>query len=232
MRALLIDDDPRCGAELTDVLGAGGHTVKIALDGHTGLAEAVTGGFDAVLLDLLLPGISGYEVLRRLRSARVWTPVMVLSSKDGEYDEADAFDLGADDFVRKPFSFVALPARLRALCRRAAPPRPTELRAGDLVLDPARRRVFRAGVEVRLTQREFAVLEFLMRRAGDVVTKSALLAAVWNEEYAGNVNTVELYVGYLRKKIDAPFGRASIQTLRGSGYLLAEEPAERHPATG
>jgi two-component system OmpR family response regulator len=207
MRALLIDNDPRCGEMLTDGLGSEGHTVKIAPDGHIGLTEAVTGDFDVILLDLLLPGISGYEVLRRLRAARVWTPVLVL----------------------KPVSLVALPARLRALWRRAAPPRPARLRAGDLVLDPARRQVFRAGQEVRLTQREFAVLEFLMRRAGDVVTKSALLAAVWNEEYAGNVNTVELYVGYLRKKIDAPFGRASIQTLRGSGYRLADERAE---ATG
>ncbi|MDQ0383170.1 response regulator transcription factor [Amycolatopsis thermophila] len=231
MRALLIDDDRRCGEMLTEGLRPEGLAVKIARDGYTGLHEAVTGDYDVIILDLLLPGISGYEVLRRLRMAHVWTPVVVLTAKDGEYDEADAFDLGADDFLRKPFSMVVLPARLRALWRRSAPPRPTQLRAGDLVLDPARRRVFRGGCEVRLTQREFAVLEFLMRHAGDVVSKSALLAAVWNEEYAGNVNTVELYVGYLRKKIDVPFGRSSIQTLRGSGYRL-EDDAEPAPATG
>ena len=147
----------------------------------------------------------------------------MLTAKDGEYDRADALDLGADDYLTKPFSYVVLVARLRALLRRGAPPRPAALAAGDLVLDPAPRRVTRGDVEVELTPREFALLEFLLRRAGEVVTKTDILRAVWDAHYEGEVNVVEVYVGYLRRKVDAPFGRRSIETVRGAGYRLAAD---------
>jgi DNA-binding response OmpR family regulator len=174
------------------------------------------------VLDIMLPGLSGYRILERLRAAQVWTPVLMLTAKDGEYDEADAFDLGADDYLVKPFSFVVLLARLRALLRRAGESRPAVLTVGDLSLDPARHRVHRAGTEITLTPREFGVLEYLMRHAGEVVTKTDILRAVWDAHYEGEVNVVEVYVGYLRRKIDAPFGVRSIETLRGVGYRMVE----------
>jgi DNA-binding response OmpR family regulator len=172
------------------------------------------------VLDIMLPGLSGYEVVRGLRAAKVWTPVLMLTAKDGEYDEADALDLGADDYLTKPFSYVVLLAHLRALIRRGSPPRPAVLSAGDLTLNPATRRCHRGGVEIRLTAREFALLEHLIRNSNDVVPKASLLSNVWDEFYAGDPNIVEVYVGYLRKKVDAPFGRASIETVRGAGYRL------------
>jgi DNA-binding response OmpR family regulator len=198
------------------------HAVDVRHDGPAGLEAALHGGYDVVILDIMLPGLSGYRILERLRAAGVWTPVLMLTAKDGEYDEADAFDLGADDYLTKPFSFVVLLARLRALRRRAGDARPTVLAVGDLKLDPARHRVHRGDVEITLTPREFGVLEHLMRHAGEVVTKIDILRAVWDEHYDGEVNVVEVYVGYLRKKIDAPFGTQTIETLRGVGYRLTE----------
>jgi two-component system OmpR family response regulator len=165
--------------------------------------------------------MSGYDIVRELRKAAVWTPVLMLSAKDGEYDLADAFDLGADDYLIKPFSFVVLIARLRALLRRGAPQRPTVLTVDDLELDPARHWVSQGEVEVELTPREYGVLEFLMRHAGAVVTKQEILRSVWDINYEGDDNIVEVYVGYLRRKVDAPFGTHSIHTVRGVGYRLA-----------
>jgi len=169
----------------------------------------------------MLPGMSGYEVLKRLRAADVWTPVIVLTAKDGEYDEADALDLGADDYLSKPFSYVVLVARLRALLRRGAPARPAVLSAGDLALDPAGHRCHRAGREITLTAREFTLLEFLLRHPDEVVSKTDILEHVWEEDFDGDTNIVEVYVGYLRRKIDAPFGRRTIETVRGAGYRLS-----------
>ena len=169
----------------------------------------------------MLPGRNGYDVCKELRAAQVWTPVLMLTAKDGEYDEVDAFDLGADDYLTKPFSFPVLVARLRALVRRGGVERPAVLRAGDLVLDPATREVHRGEEPVDLTAREFAVLHHLMRHKGMVVSKLDLLQSVWDLHHEGSDNVVEVYIGYLRRKIDVPFGRQAIQTVRGSGYRLA-----------
>ncbi len=203
-------------------LAAEGYAVQVTHDGVAGLAAASSGRHDVVVLDIMLPGLSGYRVLERMRAAGNWTPVLMLTAKDGEYDEADAFDLGADDYLVKPFSFVVLLARLRALLRRSGEARPTVLTVGSLSLDPARHRVHRGDTEITLTPREFGVLEHLMRHAGEVVTKTDILRAVWDAHYEGEVNVVEVYVGYLRRKIDAPFGTASIETLRGVGYRMAD----------
>ncbi len=171
----------------------------------------------------MLPGLNGYRVVEQLREREVWTPVLMLTAKDGEYDQTDAFDLGADDYLTKPFSFPVLVARLRALIRRGAPQRPTVLQAGDLTLDPARRRVTRAEQEIPLTPREFGLLEILLRNQGDILTKSEIIRNVWDENFDGDVNNVEVYIGYLRRKIDHPFGRHSIKTVRGMGYRLVPD---------
>jgi two-component system OmpR family response regulator len=172
------------------------------------------------VLDIMLPGLSGYEVLRRLRSQGVWTPILMLTAKDGEYDQTDAFDLGADDYLTKPFSFIVLVARLRALVRRSAPHRPAVLTAGSLSLDPARREVRRDGTKISLTPREYGLLEYLMRNSDVVVTKADILHNVWDAHYDGADNVVEVYVGYVRRKIDIPFGTKTIETVRGVGYRL------------
>jgi len=166
----------------------------------------------------MLPGKNGYELVRDLRAQNIWTPVLMLSAKDGEYDLADAFDLGADDYLVKPFSFVVLFARLRALVRRGAPERPVIMTAGDIELDPSRHKVTRAGTELTLTPREFSVLEFLMRHRDEVVSKSEIVRAVWDTNYDGDENIVEVYIRYLRRKIDLPFSGNSIETVRGVGY--------------
>src|SRR4051794_12189793 len=197
-------------------LVAEGHTVAVTHDGPSGLTAAGTGRHDVVVLDIMLPGLSGYRVLERMRAAGNWTPVLMLTAKDGEYDEADAFDLGADDYLIKPFSFVVLVARLRSLVRRGAPARPATLRVGDLELDTARRRLSRSGDDVPLTPREFAVLEHLMSRPDVVVSKTDILRAVWDTNYEGDVNIVEIYVSYLRRKLDNPPGTARIRTVRGA----------------
>ena len=220
MHVLLVEDEVPLADMVRRGLAAEGYAVQVTHDGIAGLAAASSGRHDVVVLDIMLPGLSGYRVLERMRAAGNWTPVLMLTAKDGEYDEADAFDLGADDYLVKPFSFVVLLARLRALMRRAGEARPTVLTVGDLTLDPARHRVHRAKTEVTLTPREFGVLEFLMRHAGEVVTKTDILRAVWDAHYEGEVNVVEVYVGYLRRKIDTPFGLRSIETLRGVGYRM------------
>ena len=196
-----------------------GFTVDVAHDGVRGLAMACEVAYDAIVLDVMLPGLSGYEVTKRLRAKGIWTPILLASAKDGEYDQADGLDLGADDYLTKPFSFVVLLARLRALLRRSAEPRPVTLVVGDLELDPAARTVAVRGDVVDLTAREFAMLEYLMRRPGTVVTKTELLAHVWDTPEI-DPNAVEVYAGYLRRKL----GRHHLETVRGAGYRLRGVP--------
>jgi two-component system OmpR family response regulator len=223
VRVLLVEDESRLAETVRRGLVAEGFVVDIENNGPDGLAAAATGGFDVVVLDIMLPGLSGYQVLRELRALRVWTPVLMLSAKDGEYDLADAFDIGADDYLTKPFSFVVLVARLRALVRRGAPARPVVMSAGSLSLDPARRRVTRGQTVLTLTPREYGVLEFLLRNKDTVLTKSQILRSVWDSNYDGDDNVVEVYIGYLRRKIDVPFGIATIETVRGVGYRLVSD---------
>ncbi len=223
MRVLVVEDEPRLAEMVRRGLIAEGFVAELAHTGPDGLHQGTHGEFDVIVLDIMLPGLNGYDVLRQLRAREVWTPVLMLTAKDGEYDQADAFDLGADDYLTKPFSFIVLIARLRALLRRGAPERPVILTAGDLALDPARRRVTRADTPVSLTPREYGVLEFLLRHTGTVVTKPEILRGVWDAHYEGDDNVVEVYVGYLRRKLDTPFGRQSIETIRGVGYRLSAE---------
>ena len=223
VRLLIVEDEVRLAAALQRGLATEGFAVDLAHDGVSGLELAAGGGYDAVVLDVMLPGLSGYRVCQELRAAGNWVPVLMLSAKDGEYDQADGLDVGADDYLTKPFSFVVLVAKLRAVIRRGAPPRPAVLCAGDLSLDPASRRASRGDVDIPLTAREFAVLEYLLRRAGEVVSKVDILQHVWDAHYDGDPNVVEVYVGYLRRKIDAPFDRRALRTVRGAGYLLAAD---------
>ncbi len=220
VRVLLVEDEDELATALSMGLRAEGFIVVNAATGIEGLYEATCNDYDVVILDIMLPGHSGYEVLRRMRAAHVWTPVLMLTAKDGEYDQADAFDLGADDYLIKPFSFKILVARLRALVRRGAPERPAVLTAGALSLDPARHTVTRAGRIIDLTPREFGVLEYLMRHKDTVVSKAAILANVWDAHFSGPDNVVEQYIRYLRRKIDIPYGTNTIETVRGVGYRL------------
>ena len=223
MRVLLVEDEVLLAQTVRRGLVAEGFSVDVAHDGDEGFFRAREHRYDVLVVDLMLPGRNGYEVCRDLRAAGVWTPVLVLTAKDGEYDQVDAFDLGADDYLTKPFSFPVLVARLRALQRRGAPERPVVLRAGDLELDPGSRRVVRAGTPVELTAREFALLEFLMRHPDEVVAKAQILESVWDPHVQSDPNVVEVYVRYLRRKIDVPFARHAIQTVRGAGYRLAAD---------
>lgn len=220
VKVLLVEDEAHVAASLKVGLRAEGFVVVHAETGTEGLWQASENYFDVIILDIMLPGPSGYEILRRIRKRQIWTPVLMLTAKDGEYDQADAFDLGADDYLVKPFSFVVLLARLRALLRRGAPQRPVVMTVGDLVLDPARHLVTRAGVPIDLSPREFGLLEYLMRNTDAVCTKTQILQSVWDENFAGADNVVEVYVGYLRRKIDVPFGANTIATVRGVGYRL------------
>jgi two-component system OmpR family response regulator len=220
VRILLIEDEPRLAETVRRGLAAEGFVVEVELDGLDGFHSAAIGAFDVIVLDIMLPGKHGYDIVRDLRGQGVWTPVLMLSAKDGEYDLADAFDLGADDYLTKPFSFVVLVARLRALLRRGAPERPVTLTAGELELDPARHRVTRGGTELTLTPREYSVLEFLMRHAGMAVTKYEILRSVWDANYSGDENIVEVYIGYLRRKVGSGSGTPTIETVRGVGYRL------------
>jgi DNA-binding response OmpR family regulator len=217
---LVVDDEVRLADALARGLRSEGFAVDVAHDGRDGLHLATENAYDAVVLDIMLPLLSGYRVVEALRAAGNWVPVLLLSAKDGEHDQADGLDLGADDYLVKPFSYVVLLARLRALVRRGAQPRPASLSAGDLVLDPASRSVRRSDVPISLTAREFSLLELLMRRAGRVVSKTEILAGVWDAYADNDLNVVEVYVGYLRRKVDAPFGRRAITTVRGAGYRL------------
>jgi DNA-binding response OmpR family regulator len=219
VRLLVVEDETRLASALQRGLQAEGFAVDVAADGPNGLELARHGGYDAMILDIMLPGLSGYRVVQALRAERNWVPVLMLSAKDGEYDQADGLDCGADDYLTKPFSYVVLLARLRALLRRGAPERPSVLQVGDLSLDPARRRVARAEEEITLTAREYALLEYFMRRPGEVVSKTELLDHVWDASIDTAPNAVEVYVGYLRRKL----GRDRLETVRGAGYRLRPE---------
>jgi two-component system OmpR family response regulator len=220
MRVLLVEDEERLAQTVRDGLTDEGHTVEVMGTGTDGLWAARNRSYDVIVLDIMLPGLSGYAVLKELRAAGVWTPVLMLTAKDGEYDEADAFDLGADDYLTKPFSFVVLVARLRALLRRGAPARPSVLTVGDLTLDPAGHEVQCAGTALSLTAREFALLEFLMRNAGKVVSKTMILSHVWEYNFDPQTNIVDVLVSRLRDKIDRPFDTKLLQTVRGVGYVI------------
>jgi DNA-binding response OmpR family regulator len=221
VRVLVVEDEVRLAEFIQEGLNAEGFDVELTHDGLDGLWRARERPYDAIVLDILLPGMNGYKVCRTLREEGVWTPILILTAKTGEYDEAEALDTGADDFLSKPFSFVVLAARLRAVARRGATPRPPELVAGDLTLDPVHRTCRRGDVPIELTRREFALLEALVRHAGDGVAKARLLSEVWGDEFDGDDNVVEVYVRYLRRKVDRPFGRRSLQTVRSiSGYRL------------
>src|SRR5882757_10156165 len=227
VRLLIVEDEVRLASALQRGLIGEGFSVDVTHTGPDGLHAAQENQYDAVILDIMLPGLSGYRIIERLRGAKNWVPILMLTAKDGEYDEADALDLGADDYLTKPFSYVVLLAHLRAVIRRGAPERPPQLVAGDLILDPGARTCRRADAEIDLTPREFAVLEYLMRHRGQVVSKTQIMANVWDTFYDGDPNVVEVYVGYLRRKIDGPFDRHSIETVRGAGYRLRDDVARR-----
>ena len=221
MRVLLVEDEERLARLVAEGLEEHGISVDIEHDGLLGLARARSGSFDAIVLDILLPGMNGYRICAELRSEEIWTPIIMLTAKDGEFDETEALDTGADDYLRKPFSLHVLAARLRALARRGDSPRPTTTAVGSLVLDPATRTVTRRGEPVELTRREFDLLHALMRGGGDPVPKEELLSRVWGTDFDGTANVVEVYVRYLRRKIDEPFGISTLETIRNVGYRLA-----------
>ena len=216
MRLLLVDDEKRMVDSLRRGLVAEGFAVEVAHTGPDGLRQAAYGEFDALVLDVMLPGLSGFEVVRRLRAQDNWVPILMLSAKDGEYDQADALDDGADDYLTKPFSYVVLLARIRALLRRGVVARPAVLTVGEIALDPARREVRVAGDTVALTQREFVLLEYLMRNPERAISKAELLDHVWDNAAEVAANAVEVYVGYLRRKV----GSERLLTVRGAGYRL------------
>jgi DNA-binding response OmpR family regulator len=224
VRVLVVEDEQRLAESLRAGLQAEGFAVDVAPDGREGLWYAAENDYDVILLDIMLPVVNGYKVCEELRAGGDWTPVIMLTAKDGEWDQVEALDTGADDYVTKPFSFDVLLARVRSVVRRGATERPVALEVGDLVLDPASKQVTRAGEVLHLTARELALLEFLMRRAGDVVTKQQILGNVWDFDFEGDPNVVEVYIARLRRKVDKPFDRTDIETLRGSGYRLRTGP--------
>ena len=226
MRVLIIEDEELIASSLQQGLRREGYVADVSADGREGLWMATENDYDAIILDIMLPGMNGYNVLDKLRQACVWTPVLMLTAKQGEYDQTEALDGGADDFLSKPFSFLVLQARLRALIRRGRTPRPAVLEAGELTLDPAERACSVAGIPVSLTNTEFRLLEYLLRSAGQVATKQELLDHVWDGGFDRDSKVVDVYIGYLRRKIDAPFGRASIETVRGVGYRYATAAEE------
>jgi len=224
VRLLLVEDD----AKLAHALGRGlrheGYAVDVVGDGDAALVQAAVWEYDGIVLDVMLPARDGLAVCRTLRERGCWAPVLMLTARGQVTDRIRGLDVGADDYVVKPFDFGELLARLRALVRRAPAQRPARLEVGDLVVDPATHEVTRAGVAVELTAREFAVLEFLARHAGEAITRASLLDHVWDENFAGSTNIVDVYVGYLRRKLEQPFDRPLIRTIRGVGYVLEAEP--------
>jgi two-component system, OmpR family, response regulator len=226
MRVLLVEDEVKMAGLLKRGLEEEGYSVDVAGGGREGEWLGSENPYDAVVLDVMLPDIDGFEVCRRLREAGCWSPVLMLTARDAVDDRVMGLDAGADDYLTKPFSFAELLARLRALIRRGIPERPTVLRQGDLVLDPATRRVARGEAPVDLTPKEFALLEYFMRHPGEVLTRTRLIEHVWDFAFEGDSNVVDVYVRYLREKVDRPFGRDSLETVRGAGYRLREEPAD------
>lgn len=223
MRLLIVEDERRLADSLKRRIAAEGYWVDVAYDGDTGLEMALDGRHDVIVLDVMLPGRNGYAVCSALRAAGVATPILMLTARNGEYDEAEALDIGADDYVTKPFSSVILLARLRALLRRDGRDGPKVLQVGDLTLARRERRCRRGDVEIALTAREFSVLEHLMLRPGEVVSKQDMLDEVWDWADDLDPNIVEVYISALRRKIDAPFQRRAIETVRGAGYRLAAD---------
>jgi two-component system OmpR family response regulator len=223
MRILVVEDELKMAALLRRGLTEEGHAVDVAANGDDGVWMAQAAEYDAIVLDLMLPGLDGVSVCRRWRENGVWAPVLMLTARDGIEDRVAGLDAGADDYLRKPFSFAELLARLRALARRGTPERPIVLEVGDLRLDPASRQVWRADTEINLSAKEFALLETFMRRPGDVLSRLQLLEHAWDYAYETRSNVVDVYVRYLREKIDRPFGRQSLETVRGAGYRLRKD---------
>ena len=230
MKILLVEDEFAITDALTRGLTAEGFVTESAANGVDGLWMAEEKEFDVIILDIMLPGMSGSEVCRRLRAAGSMVPILMLTAKDGEYDEADALDLGADDFLSKPFSFVVLLARLRALLRRAPADRKPVLTAGRLRLDPAAKRCWCDDDEITLTAREFSLAEFLIRRKGQVVSRNTIAEHVWDSELDIDSNVIEVYIGYLRRKIDGGLAGSGIETVRGIGYRLLDNSKENADA--
>ena len=226
VRVLVVEDGVKMASLLKRGLEEEGHAVDVAKDGPDGLWMAQENPYAAVVLDVMLPGLDGFEVCRTLREAGIWVPVLMLTARDAVGDRVKGLDVGADDYLVKPFSLLELAARIRALVRRDDRSRPTVLANGDLRLDPASKQVWRAGGEIALSPKEFSLLELFLRHPGAVLTRSQIIDAVWDFAYEGTSNVVDQYVTYLRRKIDKPFGRGDIETVRGMGYRLRrEEPA-------
>jgi two-component system, OmpR family, response regulator len=225
MRVLVVEDHAKMAALIGRGLRKEGMAVDVVGDGEQALWRAGATEYDAIILDLMLPGIDGFEVCARLRADGLWTPILMLTARDAVRDRVTGLDRGADDYLTKPFSYAELLARLRALTRRGAAERPPELRVGDLRLDPARRRVWRGDAEIRLSAKEFAILETFMRRPGEVLTRFQLLEHAWDYDYENRSNVVDSYIRLLRRKVDRPFGVETIETVRGAGYRLREEPS-------
>lgn len=224
MRVLVVEDEPGIAQALVRGLTADGFTVDHADDGTEGLWLAQTHPYSALILDLMLPGTNGWVICATLRDAGDTTPILMLTAKDGEFDEIEGLETGADDYMTKPFSYPVLVARLRSLIRRSSSTPATQLlQAGDLVLDPNARTVLRGAVEIELSPRAFAVLEYMIRQAGLVVSKQSILANVWDHAFEGDPNIVEVYVSRIRNAVDTPFDRAAIETVRGVGYRLAAD---------
>jgi len=226
MRVLVIEDEVRMARLLKRALEEEGHAVDVAGDGPEGLWMATENPYAAIVLDVMLPGFDGFELCRRLREAGNWAPVLMLTARDEVGDRVRGLDAGADDYLVKPFSLLELAARLRALARRDDRSRPAVLSEGDLRLDPASKRAWRGGTEVQLSPKEFSLLEFFLRHPGTVLTRSQIIEAVWDFAYDGGSNVVDQYVNYLRRKVDAPFGRHDIETVRGMGYRLRQQQPE------
>jgi DNA-binding response OmpR family regulator len=222
VRILLVEDEPNVALGVRRALAAEGFDVDVARDGASGLRKASTGAYGLIVLDIMLPRMNGYQVCRRLRDEGNWTRILMLTAKSGEWDEAEALDTGADDYLVKPFSMVVLLARVRALLRRPRPAGPEPFVVGELRLDPHRHRCWRGEVEIELTAREMEVLWYLFERVGQVVTKSELLDHIWGDDRGGDPNSVEVFIRRLRKKLDEPFGAHDIETVRGVGYRLAD----------
>ncbi|MGH2688589.1 MAG: response regulator transcription factor [Actinomycetota bacterium] len=223
MRVLVVEDEKGLAAGLRNGLEAEGFVVDVAHDGTTGLGRARTEPFDVIVLDVMLPGVDGYTICGTLREEGIWTPILMLTARSSEFDVVHGLDTGADDYLTKPFSHAVFVARLRALLRRGTGARPTVLEAGDIRLDPAQSKAWRGDTELDLTPRELALLEFLLRRRGEVVSKTQILDHVWDADFEGDLNIVEVYVWHLRNKLDRPWGREAIETVRGAGYRMAAD---------